>query len=791
MNTLHYISKTIIIAIATILLISSAQAQNMPKTFNYQAVARTTDGYPIADKKIVVEISILKGIDCDKNGTCPTVWQETHTPTTNEFGLFSIEIGGTAAFPTGTRATGVNKWTDINWNDLSPVQQYYVKIRVDFGDAEFINGLLEMGTSKLQSVPYARVAEIAQKCDTAKALAKDASGKVSVKLVELTDVNIVTPVANQILLWDGTKWKNSEPTISIPDIYLKQDGSTDLTSDWTISKNNVTLTSGKLSLGSGSATLTSGSLTLASGNLTLTAGNLLVGTGLTTTKQLKLSAGATVNYISIDGDMTANSDAALSTEKAIKTYVDKKLVGSGGAWTENSNYIYYNGPKNVGIGTSSPEDLFHLKTSNCKGFLVTGDFIANGTVPDKGAGTRMAFYPCKAAFRAGTIENEYSAWNNANVGKYTAAFGHDTKASGDFSFAVGETNKATGSYSFVGGNTNEASGAYSFSMGNTNSSKGSRSVTLGQNNNAFGVGSIAIGDGNTSNGINSICFGQGNKAGTQINEGNNSIALGLTNQTKGIGSLASGMNTLAAGDYSATFGDATQTSSIGYAAFATGGTTQATGMYSFTAGFGTKAISYGSFIIGRFNLTGYDYATGTASDPNNWVPSDAAFVIGNGSDNISRSDAFYVLKDGNAWMAGTLTQSSDIRLKQNIIPLHNSLSNVIKLQGINYYWNKEMSEVANSSSEMQTGLSAQEVEKVYPELVKNASNGYKSVNYIGLIPVLIEAIKEQQNQIDELKKQNEKLQKDNTDSKSQIENLTNKYNELNSKIEEIEKLLKK
>jgi hypothetical protein len=54
---------------------------------------------------------------------------------------------------------------------------------------------------------------------------------------------------------------------------------------------------------------------------------------------------------------------------------------------------------------------------------------------------------------------------------------------------------------------------------------------------------------------------------------------------------------------------------------------------------------------------------------------------------------------------------------------------------------------------MQYGLIAQEVEKVFPEMVKPIdSNGYKGVDYVKLIPVLVEAIKEQQKQIEALKK---------------------------------------
>ncbi len=53
----------------------------------------------------------------------------------------------------------------------------------------------------------------------------------------------------------------------------------------------------------------------------------------------------------------------------------------------------------------------------------------------------------------------------------------------------------------------------------------------------------------------------------------------------------------------------------------------------------------------------------------------------------------------------------------------------------------------HDSTQLQYGLIAQEVEKIFPELVITESNGYKSVNYLGLIPVLIEAVKELQQRV--------------------------------------------
>ena len=116
--------------------------------------------------------------------------------------------------------------------------------------------------------------------------------------------------------------------------------------------------------------------------------------------------------------------------------------------------------------------------------------------------------------------------------------------------------------------------------------------------------------------------------------------------------------------------------------------------------------------------------------------------------------------DGNAILTGTLTQNSDARLKTNIHPLGNVLSRLTSLNGYSYKWKNEQLDQST-----QIGLLAQEVENNFPELVKENDKGVKSVNYSGLIPVLIESIKEQQKMINqqnemilELKKKVERLE---------------------------------
>lgn len=105
---------------------------------------------------------------------------------------------------------------------------------------------------------------------------------------------------------------------------------------------------------------------------------------------------------------------------------------------------------------------------------------------------------------------------------------------------------------------------------------------------------------------------------------------------------------------------------------------------------------------------------------------------------------------------GTI-QTSDKRYKQNIEPIKDALKSVLKLNGVSYYWRAKEFPNQNFDDKKHIGVIAQEVEAVYPELVVTDENGYKSVSYENLAPVLIEAIKEQQGIIDELKAEVELL----------------------------------
>ena len=119
----------------------------------------------------------------------------------------------------------------------------------------------------------------------------------------------------------------------------------------------------------------------------------------------------------------------------------------------------------------------------------------------------------------------------------------------------------------------------------------------------------------------------------------------------------------------------------------------------------------------------------------------------NGLAGNNPSNAFVVNYDGSATLSGDLTINSDGRLKSNIISLGSTLAKLLMIDGKSYT-------MKSNESESKIGLLAQDVQKAFPELVKTTNDSDKtlSVNYQGLIPVLINAIKDQQKQIKELKK---------------------------------------
>jgi hypothetical protein len=271
----------------------------------------------------------------------------------------------------------------------------------------------------------------------------------------------------------------------------------------------------------------------------------------------------------------------------------------------------------------------------------------------------------------------------------------------------------------------------------TCTASGSYSTAMGKSTTASGYGSVAMGEQNTASGSRAFAMGYWNN----LASGENSVAMGYNTTASGSSSVAMGRNTTASANYS---------TAIGYK-------TTASGNNSFAIGEETTASDYGSLSIGLYNSVNSSVTTGgsaTAFDTDN-----AAFVVGNGyvddSDFMNpftvNSDAFVVYFNGNATLAGDLTINSDARLKDNIQPLGSTLDKLHQIEGKTYTFLKDEEHTPK------IGVLAQEVQAVFPELVTEGADGILSVNYQGLVPVLINAINEQEAKIAALEAQNEQL----------------------------------
>ena len=163
-----------------------------------------------------------------------------------------------------------------------------------------------------------------------------------------------------------------------------------------------------------------------------------------------------------------------------------------------------------------------------------------------------------------------------------------------------------------------------------------------------------------------------------------------------------------------------------------------------------------------------------------WRDTDMTYVVRNAR--VSGSPfTFYVTGDGSVYSKGSLLTASDESYKENITSINNSLNTIKRMRGVTYRLkgqDNEMATVNTLQSDVSSrdtlsaqspvpveivnkikaekkrkkaGFIAQELEEIFPEAVYTLPNGKKAIAYSEIIPLLVEAIKEQQNEIDELK----------------------------------------
>jgi Chaperone of endosialidase len=253
------------------------------------------------------------------------------------------------------------------------------------------------------------------------------------------------------------------------------------------------------------------------------------------------------------------------------------------------------------------------------------------------------------------------------------------------------------------------------------------------------------GTGNTGVGINSMASNVAKQENTAIGldamrYANSSVTTGITFNTA-LGAYA------LRGSTTASANTGTSNTAIGHSA-----------LLAITSGsnnIALGALADDALTSGSNNITiGYNIDAVSATGSNqlnigNTIYGDLANAyigIGNNAPSVALDVT------GDIEYTGTINDISDQRLKKNIVLLSNKGSMVNKLSAINSY---SFVMKDDPLEKIEFGILAQDLEKVFPELVKTADDeiGTKSVNYMGIIPALMQAIKEQQAQIDDLKAQ--------------------------------------
>ncbi|KAF5071264.1 Chaperone of endosialidase [anaerobic digester metagenome] len=305
---------------------------------------------------------------------------------------------------------------------------------------------------------------------------------------------------------------------------------------------------------------------------------------------------------------------------------------------------------------------------------------------------------------------------------------------------------------------------------------GGENVIIGTNagaSNTTGTGNIYIGTsaGWSNTGSKNIIIGYKMGYGTFQNESNKLI----------IGTDVNASAPLIYGDFSAKTigfnGNATATDTR-----TTNDTPGVTGTHNVSAnyGIGVKGIGGWKGVEGIANVSGTGIRYG---------------VFGSASGGTTNYAGYFA---GNVAVTGTFTNTSDRNLKKNITPFGNALLMVTKMQGVTYEWKSdgELTDIKKNRSKAkaendftfnfpkgkQFGLIAQDLEKITPELVQTDEDGVKSVDYIKLIPILIEAIKEQQVQIETLEqnlKNSTAITKENEELKERLKRIEETLEKLN------------
>ena len=390
-------------------------------------------------------------------------------------------------------------------------------------------------------------------------------------------------------------------------------------------------------------------------------------------------------------------------------------------------------------------------------------------------------------------------YSNYSSGYGATSLGYDNTAQSNYSTSIGYSNYVSSANGGVAiGYNNDARAYYAISMGYSNYVNGYAGVALGYDHNVSGYYAVALGRNNSASDYASTVIGQYNSSGSSATSSSSfstsAPAFVIGNGTSS-GSLSDAFKVMFNGDAyissSLYLGGTAVTSTAAELNYVDGVTsniqTQLDSKQATITGAATtiatddltvsRALTSngsGKVEVSAVTSTELGYLDGVTSNVQTQLDSKLSSsgnittggnIIIPDSGNIgstSDTDAITIANSGNVTFGqdvtvnGDVVISSDARLKSNIVSLGSTLPKLLQIDGKSY----EM------KGKQKIGVLAQEIQEVFPELVSEDDNEMLAVNYQGLVPILINALKEQDKII---KSQEERL--------ANIENLIANLNE--------------
>ena len=360
--------KKIILTVAMFIAMAGISHAQSPEEFSYQAVARDVSGNVLPNQSVGVEISILEN---SSSGT--VIYTETHSATTNSFGLLNFNIG------TGTVVSGT--FSSIDWGN----DTHFVQISMDLTGGTSYN---LMGTSQLVSVPYALHAKTASSVTNDMVDDADANPTNEIQDISLTGTDLAITSGSTVdlsVLQDGVDDADASITNEIQDISLTgtnlaitsgstvdlsvlQDGVDDADASITNEIQDISLTGTNLAITSGSTvdlSVLQDGVNDADASIT----NEIQDISLTGTN-LAITSGSTID-LSVLQDGVNDADASVTNEIQSLTLTGSSLsisggntvtlpASGGGVWTTVSadyNQIDFTGSSDAQIKGNGSTDL--------------------------------------------------------------------------------------------------------------------------------------------------------------------------------------------------------------------------------------------------------------------------------------------------------------------------------------------------------------------------------------------------------------------------------------------------